>query len=145
MKANAVTVRNLADELNTYSWQPNEIGFRLQANWLNQARDQVNRMDETLTRLRTIRPATMPWEQKAIDRVTPSMVELTSATESAIEFLNGHEVYPFSSSYVADSSNMYSDASRIARTVGKFQEYAAATREVRELRPQLGITAKAGS
>jgi len=145
IKADAVTVSKLADELHTYSYQPNEIDFRFQGSLLNDAREQVNQMDEMLTRLRTIRRVTMPWQQKAIDRVTPAMVELTDSTQSATDFLNGHQDYPFSPSYLADSTNMYKEASRIARSVGRFEKYAAADREVRELRPQLGMPAKAGS
>jgi len=145
IKADAVTVSILADELHSYSYPPSEINFVSQGSLLNDARDQVNQMDQMLTRLRTIRRVTMPWEQKAIDRVTPAIIELTNATQSAVDFLNGHQDFPFSSSYLADSANMYKDASRVARSVGRFEKYAAAVRQVQELRPQLGMAARAGS
>ncbi|HMD99423.1 MAG TPA: hypothetical protein VKM93_19110 [Terriglobia bacterium] len=51
-------------------------------------REHVNKAGQILTSLNEVRHTGSPWQQQAIDQITPLLKELASNTQSAIEHLN---------------------------------------------------------
>jgi len=51
-------------------------------------REHVNKAGEILAHLHEARDTAAPWQQQAIDQITPWLKELASNTQSAIEHLN---------------------------------------------------------
>ena len=142
IRAQAVHVRYLADQLQAYERDPN-LAWEADAGILTRMRDQVNAMDRTLYTLRTIEGQTLPWQQKAIDRITPKTYELTSYVEDATQNLNNnHEtIYSLDRTYAEDADGIYHRAAFIARSIGDYEHYAAARTEIQQLSPELGIRA----
>jgi hypothetical protein len=145
MKTQAVQVRDLADRLQAFDRDGDLISWQTDADVLTAARAQVNAMDADLCRLRAIRRVTLPWQQKAIDRVTPKVIELTEYVQDAVQNLNHNHttVNMLDRSYAEDADFMYRRADTIARMVGNFEEYAAASTEIQQISPKLGM--KTGS
>ena len=135
--------RDLADQLQTFNRDGALISWEMDADVLTQAQAQVNAMDEELCRLRLIRRVTLPWQQKAIDRVAPKMIELTDYVEDALQNLNEkhNTVNTLDRSFAQDADFMYRRADTIARSIGNFEEYAAARTEIQQLSPKLGMHA----
>ena len=97
-------------------------------------------MDRDLRKLERIKGGVAPWQRDAINRVAPSVVELTDYTRSAIHYLNRHQDYLYEPSYRNDANYMYTKANRIVNSVDQFDEYASARREVHHLGTRLGIS-----
>jgi hypothetical protein len=145
LRTQALQVRDLADQLQAFDREGSLISWQMDASVLITVKAQVNDMDNTLSRLRAIRPMALPWQQKAIDRVAPKMIELTDYVEDAIQNLNNNHLTPhiLGKSYALDADFMYQRANTIARSIHQFEEYAAARTEIQQLSPKLGT--KAGS
>jgi hypothetical protein len=138
----AAKARNLAAKLQSFDGEPGENGWHMDGRVLNRLKAQVNPMDAMLCRLRRIQRATLPWQQKAIQRIAPAVTELTNTTQYALNYLNAHRQRLWAPTYTGDANDMYSEANRIVTNVRNFQEYAMATNQLRELRPKLGMSAK---
>jgi hypothetical protein len=96
-------------------------------------------MDKLLSQLRENQAEASPWQQKAIERIAPSVVNLTDTTQAAIVSLNDNQGHPYFSDLAGLASNIYNQASQIARTTGDFEQYANARHEVRQLKQTLGL------
>ncbi len=142
IRAQAIHVRNLADQLQAYDRDP-AIGWETDAVTMTSLRDRVNAMDKTLYSLRTIQGQAIPWQQKAIDQVTPKVYELTAYVEDAMQNLNNHHetIHSLDKSYAQDADGIYQRASFIARSIDEYEHYAAARTEIQRLSPELGIRA----
>lgn len=142
LRTDAMRVRDLADQWQTYDRDPNLIDWRLHGYLLERMRDRVNAMDETFIELEGIRQDARPWEQKAIGRIAPKVVELSDSTQWAINYLNDHHTYLFNPAYTAQATYMFHQANRIVRSVANYEKVAAAERTLRRLSPELGLQSK---
>ena len=137
---NARQVRRLAARLQSLDMQGNGNFWQYDAHVLNQARSTVNAMDRDLRALERLEPSAAPWQQDAIRREAPSVVELTGHTQDAIKYLASHEDALFAPSYRDDAEYMYRDAARIVKSVNQFEEFNDARRQVRQLGSALRIS-----
>jgi hypothetical protein len=143
LRTQALEVRDCAAQLQAFNLDGTDIDWQMDASTLTTVKAHVNDMNATLYRLRGIRQMALPWQQKAIDRVAPKMIELTDYVEDAIQNLNENHitVHILDKSYALDADYMYQRANTIARSIHQFEEYAAAKSEVNELSPKLGTNA----
>ena len=141
MKTKAIQVRYLADQLGAFERDGSVMDWRVDAGVLMRAKAQVNAMDGMLFRLRAMGQDVLPWQQQAIDRVAPKMVELTDYIQLAMQNLNAHHgtAHLVDKSYTLETGFMYQRANLIARSIGQFEKYASAKNEMRLLGPQLGM------
>lgn len=141
LRTKAIHVRDLADRLEMFNRDGSTISWQADAAVLTEAKSQVNAMDQMLLRLRTIRGEALPWQQKAIDRVAPKVVELTDYVQDAILNLNNNQptIHLLDQTYAQDAEDMYQRANTIALSIGQFEEYATAKSEIQQLGPKLGI------
>jgi len=143
MKDQAIQVRDQADQLRAFDREGALISWDVDADVLTNAKAEVNTMDKELCRLRVIRRVTLPWQQEAIDRVVPKMIELTDYVGDAIQNVNDHHmtVNTLDKSYAEEADFVYQRANNIARSIGNFEEYAAARTEIHQLSPKLDMQA----
>jgi hypothetical protein len=135
----AYTVQNEAEELQELQSEADLVGWQPEADLMAQTRDDVNAMNEMLCRLRQIERMDSPWQQHAINRVTPKLIELASYTEMAMNYLNSHHDYLYSLNYNADINGIYLRAKRVNQLLHNSEEYASARHEVHTLGHELGI------
>jgi hypothetical protein len=145
MRTDAMRVRDLAYQWETYNRDPFLIDWRLHGHLLDRMRDRVNAMDETFIELQEIRQDARPWQQKVIGRIAPKVVELSDSTQWAINYLTDHRTYLFNPAYTAQATYMSHQANRIVRTVANYEKVASAERTLRRLSPELGLQSKTGA
>lgn len=120
----AYGVRDSADTLEEYNREPFLIDWQADGVTLDSIRDQVNRMDQILCRLRTIERVLPPEQQAEINKITPATLELTDTAQAAIHYLDRNEDRLFLPSYAAYAREMYSEAGRIERATTASAEKA---------------------
>jgi hypothetical protein len=135
----AYQVADEAYQLRSLNRTPNLVGWQSDAAMLDRMRTHVNDMDQMISRLRQIRGRVLPWQRKAIDQITPSVIELTDYTQNAIDYLNRHHHYLWNPSYTADSRYISSKAAEVASLADRFTDYATDMRAARKLGRQLGL------
>jgi hypothetical protein len=111
----AYQVRDAADQLEAYNREPFLIDWRIEADTLQSAKDEINHMDRTLDHLRAMQKALPQDEQAEINEVTPALVELTDTAQAAISFLNHNQNDLWMPQYTAYADEMYSEAGRVER------------------------------
>ena len=60
------------------------LGWQIHAHHLNNARDHINKAGSLLRELQSTHGGIAPWQQQAIDRITPIAAETAAHTEAAI-------------------------------------------------------------
>jgi hypothetical protein len=109
-------VRDSADTLEEYDREPFLIDYRNDGVVLDSIRDQVDKMDQILYRLRTIERVLPPEQRAEIDKIAPATLELTDTAQAAINYVNTNQDRLFFPSYTAYAHEMYSEAGRIERS-----------------------------
>ncbi len=137
----AYKVRNDADQLQSYASVPNLYDWQIDGDVLNEARSRVNAMDAALFRLRALSGKTSPLQKKAIDRIAPTIVDLTDTTQLAITSFDRNESHLFTSHLRAYADDMYNQAKLIGNSVEDFQHYSNARQELQQLGQELQIKA----
>lgn len=143
MKTKAIQVRNLADQLESFTRDGSIMSWQMDAGVLTSAKVQVNAMDEMLYRLGAMRPEAFPWQQRTIVCVTPKVIELTDYVQDAIQNLNNNQliVHVLDNSYTQDADYMYQRANTIAHSIDQFEENATASTQTKQLSLKLGMKA----
>jgi predicted negative regulator of RcsB-dependent stress response len=139
VQMDALSVRNDADQLKARLRDGFRNDWESDSELLESVRARVNEMDKLLSQLRANRSKALPWQQQAIDRITPTVVNLTDTTEAAIASLNDNRGHIYSSDLDGLTGDIYNRASQIDRAVANFEEYANARHEVQQLRQTLGL------
>ncbi len=137
VQGEAYKVQKDADQLQSYMSEPNLYDWQLDGYVLDQARSRVNAMDATLYRLRALRGETSPLQQKTIDRIAPTLVDLTDTTQLAITSLNRNQPHLYTSHLKAYANDMYSQAKLIASSVSDYRHYSNNRRELRQPKQKL--------
>lgn len=139
MKDQALQVRHLSDNLQGTDHQMFENYWQYDSSILQRAKIDVNKMDGTLYRLRTIRAECSPSERRAISLLAPSVVELSNTTQAAINYMDQHEQALMFPAYRDDADVMYAKSNRVVNFVNDYQDYVLERARARELRSDLGI------
>lgn len=141
VRVDALRVKDRADRLEALVGEPFLTDWQIDGDQLEQMRARVNNMDNVLFQLRTHESNAKPWQQKAIDRIAPTVVNLTNTTQAAIVSLNNNQGRIAFSNLEGLARDMYNQASLISKTIGDFEEYANARQEVRKLKQTLKVDA----
>lgn len=139
----AIDVRDLAGQLQAFIRDGSDTDWEGDADVLTRATAHVNAMDDTLYSLRSIRQQAAPWQQKAIDRIAPKVIELTDYFQAAVHSLNNNPItlHLLDQNYAQDTAGMYQRANTIANSIGRFENYATARAEARRLSRKLDLSA----
>jgi hypothetical protein len=125
-------VQMQADLLESFSRQP-AVNWESHSNTLTQIRSDVNSIGEDLCRLHTIRRVTDPWQQEAIDRVTPEVVALANQTELAIDFLKENPANLWNPTYTHYVAGLYDGAGMLSKkTYVGFEAASTSPRQLEE-------------
>ncbi len=139
VQAEAYKVQKDADQLHTYLSQPGLYDSQFDGYFLDEARYRVNTMDSALHQLWAMRGKASKTQQKAIDRIAPTVVDLTDTTQLAITSFNRNRPHLYTSQLKAYTEDMYMQAKLIRSSVEEFQRYSNDRRELHQLRQKLHI------
>ena len=125
LEGDALAVKHVADRLQALTRDPFVTDWRDDGDQLVTIRSRVNDMDKLLAELRTNQSADLPWQQKAIQSIAPTVVNLTDTTEAAVVSLNQNQGEVYQSSVYGLSQDMYEQASLITKTIRDVEKSAA--------------------
>lgn len=77
------------DAVTMESFTRMNVSMESHAAAINQIKDHINALTRQTAKLKEARKAGSPWQQTAIDRITPFLEELGGYTYAVIEHLNG--------------------------------------------------------
>ena len=124
----------LTDNAQNLKAFPGGVSWETHANELMLAREQVNAVGERILRLQAIRHALLPWQQRAVDSVTPMANALASRTEAAIGHLNDNRNHLWSETYQDHLKTLAFQAGRMNQSVGVHLEMAETQDKLEALR-----------
>lgn len=112
-KISAAQLKTDAEEMESYS--SNQLTWQSHATQINRVKEHVNRSGKILAELHDAREGAEPWQQEAIDKITPMLQELASNTTSIIDHLNDkrHTWHPEYTGYLKANAELASDLSRL--------------------------------
>jgi hypothetical protein len=139
IQADAVRVKIDADQLQANVREPFRIDWQIDGGQLNSIRARVNAMEKLLHQLRVNQAETLPWQQKAIQRIAPTVMNLTDTTQDAIVTLNNNKGHIWFSDLEGLAGHMYNEAGLIGQAIGNFEKYASAHHEAQQLQQTLGL------
>ena len=125
-----------ADRLHSAS-RLNSLDWRSHALYLNEIKTHVNTMGAKLDRLQEIHGMLAPWQQKAVERVTPNAVALAAHTEEAIAHLSENQGRLWMPNYRNLVSAMSEQGEEINRKVSMFLDYGKTSDRLKGLESQI--------
>jgi len=106
-------------------------------NSLERIKAHINTTGERLAKLEALKSEGAPWQQAAIDRITPIAQALASHTEAAIEYTNEAPRHLYSPVYRSTLAAIADNAREMKGSVSDFLNLAAAQERVDDLRMKI--------
>ena len=122
------------------SFVRSKLSWQSHADKITQMKDHINHAGELLAQLHDERAAASPWQQEAIDRISPLLKELADNTTATIAHLNDNQ----SNIHVSPALREYADkhyqvARELAALVTDFVNYEEHEAEFRRLQEKLQL------
>jgi len=109
---------------NLQSYARGGVSWQTHAGELTLVKEQINAVGARIQRLQAIRHAVAPWQQEAIDSMTPIAVTLASRAEAAILYLNDNRTYLWSEEYQDHLKTLASRAGQMKESISVHLELA---------------------
>jgi len=106
-------------------------------NKLNEIKEHVNKAGKLLAKLGEAREAGSPWQQEAIDHITPLLKELASNTEKTIKHFNDNRLLTHRQELQEYCLVNYELAKELAAMVGDFIAYGETHAKFSELQKKV--------
>jgi hypothetical protein len=134
-------VRSIAHALNRdaatlESYRLGGFDWRSHAHQLTLARQHINSIGDRLESLEAMRNSAAPWQQEAIDSLTPVAAQLASRTEAAIHHLNESPGHLYAPVYTGHLGAIAGHADRMKQSVNVFLDLASAQDKLDSLQGQ---------
>jgi len=120
-KNHAVQLTRDADEMQVYAKQ--RMTPESHAMKINTIKGHTNNLGQVLQQLSEKRAAASPWQQTAIDRVTPFASELASNIETTIDHINNNQTRLQTAEYKDYLKANYELSSGLSELIGDFVSY----------------------
>jgi hypothetical protein len=104
---------------------------------LTDVKDHVNKAGKLLAKLDQARRTGSPWQQQAIDHITPVLKELAANTEATINHFNDNRMLVHSKELVEYCSVNYELAKELAALVEDFIDYGESQAKFAELQKKV--------
>jgi hypothetical protein len=104
---------------------------------LDRIKTHINKTGTELSELQELRNEVAPWQQDAIDRITPLAREIAANTESAINHLNDTPINLYDQNYKDTLQSIADDTRQMKQNVSDFLDMAAAQQKADELQMKL--------
>jgi hypothetical protein len=134
-------VRSIAHALNRdaatlESYRLAGLTWHSHADRLTLARQHINSIGDRLEGLAGMRDSAAPWQQEAIDSITPVAAQLASRTEAAINHLNENPRQLYAPVYTGHLGAIAEHADRMQESVDVFLDLANTQGKLDRLRGQ---------
>jgi len=142
-RANTSATQLKNDSVEMESYARSQLQWQTHARQVNLIKEHVNNSGKILADLHEARDTAEPWQQEAIDRITPLLQELASNTTSIIDHLNEKQQtwHPEYESYLKSNAEVATDLSNLIRD---YLAYGEAKSKSESLGKTLGFSPSQG-
>ncbi len=137
VKTEAIQLRHDADELKAFTHST--LSWESHAAKVDEIKRHVNNAGQSLSKLDSARGSASPWQQQAIDRISPLLKELASNVESTIEHLNQKPKLLRTGPYADYAAANYDLSSNLAELISDYVEYGKSKARSEELAAKLEV------
>lgn len=137
VKTEAVQLRHDADELKSFTHA--KLSWERHVAKVEEIKRHVNNAGELLAKLGNAKGKASPWQQQAIDRITPMLRELASNTTATIEQLNQKPKLFQTGPYADHADANYEVASSLAELISDYVDYGKSKAKSEELASKLEV------
>lgn len=132
------------DSVHMESYARSKVTWNTHAQQISQIKEHINKSGEILAKLHDARDNAEPWQQNAIDEITPRLKDLASNTEAIIDELNGKKQtwHPEYTSYLKSNAETATD---LANLIRDHIEYGEAKARTERIGKNLGLSGVSGS
>lgn len=130
-KTQAIQLQKDAEEMNSFVWRSRS--WQGDADKLNLIKGHVNQIGKLLTEMNDVRGTASPWQQDAMDRVTPMVRELAGNVEAQIKFLTKHEDRLLAPTYIDYAAANVDTSTEVATMLSDFVAYHEAKQKAEEI------------
>ena len=121
IKVQAADLQRDSEELESFT--RSNTSWESHAEELNRIKEGINTIGKTIARLQELRNSASPWQQEAIDRISPVAQKLASNTTAAIDHLNKEPARTHEPQYQQYIKSNAEAATNLATLVKDFVEY----------------------
>jgi hypothetical protein len=138
LKDVAANLQRDAETLNTFQRNPH-IHWQSHAYHLDLVRDHINKAGKMLRELEGMRHAAAPWQQHAIDWVTPVAADVATHTGAAMNDLNEDRRSIQRAEYKNRLQMLTESSVEMKNRIDNSLDYADAKQELKRLQTRLGV------
>ena len=120
------------------SYARSQVSWRTHAGQIERVKEHVNNTGKILAELHNARDGAEPWQQKAIDKITPITQQLASNTEAIINNLNSTK-QTWGPEFQGLKSNT-DQARDLSKLIGNYLDYGSAKSKTQGLGQKLGFS-----
>jgi len=121
IKVQAADLQRDSEELESFA--RSNTSWESHAEELNRIKEGINTIGKTIARLQELRNSASPWQQEAIDRISPVAQKLASNTTAAIDHVNKEPARTHEPQYQQYIKSDAEAATNLATLVKDFVEY----------------------
>lgn len=136
-KNHAYRLREDSDTMHKYSLS--SLSWESHATQINTIRQHVNNLGKVLQKLSDNRESASPWQQKAIDHVTPLAAELASNIETTIEHINNNKGRLHTQQYKDYLEANYEVSSSLSGLINDYVSYGKSKAKYQQFGTQLEV------
>ena|ERR1051326_1867821 len=140
VQTEAVELKMDAEKMESYTI--NKLSWESHAHAVQQIREHVNATGRLLTRLNENRALASPWQEQAIDEITPLLRELAANTTAVIEHLDANKTRLHSAEYKEYLTANYEVSKELSALITDFVDYAKHKNRFEHLTNKLEIERK---
>ena len=136
-KTEAFDLKNDAEKLESFT--RSKISWEHHATVIEQMKEHVNEVGRLVAKMNDARIAGSPWQQQAIEQVTPVLKELATNTTAAIEHLNENKGRLHTPEYKELLTVNYDLATELSALVTDFVDYGKTKAKYERLTNKLEV------
>ena len=136
-KNHAAQLSRDADEMQTFA--NSSMSFESHATKIDLIREHTNNLGKVLQQLSDRHDAASPWQQTAIDRITPFASELASNIEATIDHLKKNQTHLKTPEYGDYLKANYELSSGLSELIGDYVKYGKSKATYERLGSQLEV------
>jgi hypothetical protein len=139
-KSHAIQLRNDADSMRQFA--KTGVSWQSHAAQINTIKSHINNLGKVLQKMSDRHPFASPWQQGAIDRVTPLARELASNIEATINHINNNQNrlnLPEYKDYLSANAELSSSLSEL---IGDYVSYGKSKAKYERLGSTLEVSSR---
>ena len=139
-KSQALQLRNDSDLMHKFSMM--SVSWQSHAEQITMIKTHINELGKLLREMDSKRETASPWQQQAIDRITPLAAELASDVEKTIEHINNNQNRLHTQQYKDYLASNYEVSESISALISDYVSYGKNKAKYEKLGTELELSSR---